>query len=207
MTQGPPRGPRPNHFNQPTGKPEQKLSYSVVGAIIGAIQLLLIPVSIYFWIQLGFGLTKGWIFIWGLLNFAICGPIVVIASLPKAFSFLLGPPHLRKKWLLLQMSAWIATIFMLSLSSAIIMHFFYKDLVEAVVFSAFGCIVMGIGFYLIAMAQMPAEFFDQDMMGIKIKKFLGCQTSDGVAIRCILGAIAFFFIGLGIIATPVAVFN
>jgi hypothetical protein len=178
-------------------KADQLPINKTLAVILGVASLALAPVAVY--VTLAYLHTdhlnaRGvqyviWI-VWAMLNIFLLGPVVLIGLLPAAFRFAYGPPRFRKQWLMLQLLAWIGTLFFGAIGLAYWMGARKRDLLEASVFHAIPTAAAAFALYLCVMSFMPAPFFDEDPMGQRVKNFLGVKSTKSVPAVCFGAAIA-----------------
>ena len=128
--------------------------------------------------------------VWGMLDLAVLGPVVVISMIPAFARFAFGPPEFRGRWMTLQLLAWIFTVFIAAAGLGYWMGERGRELGESLVFHAVPTVAAAFAGYLAAMSMMPAGFFEKDAMGQVVMKFLGVSSTGSVPKVCILAAIA-----------------
>lgn len=178
-------------------EPDPPLINKTLVSILGIASLALIPVAIY--VTMAYlhtdhlnlrGLRFVITMVWMAMNVMLLGPVAVVGLLPAFARFAYGPPQFRRKWLTLQLIAWIGSLFFAAIGLGYWMGSRNRALHEAAVFHAIPTAAFAFALYLCVMSFLPAPFFDEDRMGQRVKQFLGVQETKSVPLVCFGAAIA-----------------
>jgi hypothetical protein len=188
-------------------------TYTVMTAIGGAFSTLLFQFSKNLAMHSARHMPNemaGSMFAVPIIALAVIGivvlPIMVISAMPGMFRFLVGAPSYRKRWVMLQSLAWVMLICFAMATAIITQDCFERGLSDSTGISLMNSIPAGIGFYLIVMSFMPEDFFENDYMGKKVMKFLGCKSTSGARMASRAGAAALIGVSVGLSLIAVAAF-
>ncbi len=126
--------------------------------------------------------------VWGMLCVALLGPVAIIGMIPAFGRFAYGPPEFRRRWLTLQLVAWIFTVFFGAIGLGYWMGERDRAAGESLVFHALPTTAAAFAAYLAAMSRMPPGFFEEDDMGQRVMGFLGAKSTDSVPTICLIAA-------------------
>lgn len=185
---------------------------AIVRKLSGLISIVTIPIAVYLtWLIarnapgripmkiIGFG-------IWGGLNAVITAPFFLMSIAPDLLKFVQGQEPFRSRWLVRQFVAWISTLLLWCVLTAVSMHIMQKPFLESLVFTGFGTLIIGAGLYLVAMSGMDAGFFEADRMGMKVLEFLSTDSGEKAKSKSFYVSLAFVIIGAFINVVSVASF-
>lgn len=182
------------------------------GPVVLMLQLFLIPVCVVS----AFVLPTEWtprqrikmaMIAWTVLTSGSAIAAGFVKDVRVVIGFLLGPERFRRRWVLAQLTAWIATVAFACLLAGFFYYFDQRKISDAIGFSSGSAIAAGIGFYLLAMSVMPLEFFEEDRAGKAIYQFLGCTSLVLAPLMCRFGFAGFLIIAFFLAYTPYSVFS
>ena len=147
------------------------------------------------------------IIVWGMLCLALLGPVALIGMIPAFGRFAYGPPGFRRRWLMVQLLAWIFTILVASAGLVYWMGERGREPGESLGFHAIPTAASAFAAYLAAMSMMPSGFFEEDVMGQRVMRFLGAESVESVPKVCILAAIGMLAIAALMWWVPASTFQ
>lgn len=176
------------------------------GESITFMQFLLIPLCFVgaFWLPIE-ATTSQRIKIASLVWLHLtCGSVILtsmVSDVRRVVGFFVGPKTFRRIWLRAQIKAWLMTIAYFLLMVTFFCAYDGRRMTDSIAFAGVGAVSAAIGFYVLAMQNMPQEFFETGV-GMSMYHFLGRPSYERLPRACVLGCLGFIILALVLAFIP-----